>query len=241
LWQLAIASSGTNTSTGSFLLQQDLNRNAFGPYIGLDQITALYAGDSNYQLSVSAPIQLNVVSTSVSPDFIMAAQLNQVTVQSESSATVGINLAPQNEFSGSVALTCAPSSSQITCSLNPSTVMVNGQATATLTITAAEQASGLVPPKPQRRSSWPVALGLFAFGFILVGGQAQRKLRRNSLLGLCLFAAMLMISCGGGGSTGTSITIPPSNPPPTLVSYSVVVTGAANGITHNAKVIVAVQ
>jgi subtilase family serine protease len=240
LWEVALASSGTNASTGSFLLQQVPNRNAFGPDIGVDQITAVYAGDSNYQLSVSAPIQLNVVSTSVSPDFIMAPQINRLTVQSGNSATVAINLAPQNEFSGAVALTCAPSSSQITCTLSPSTVTVNSQATATLTISAAAQASVLVPPMPQRRSSWPVAAGILAFGFFFVGGQAQRKLRRCLLLNLCIFAAMLTISCGGGGSP-TSITIPPSTPPPTLVSYGVVVTGTANGIVHNAKVIVAVQ
>jgi subtilase family serine protease len=240
LWEVALVSSGTNASTGTFLLQQVPNHNAFGPDIGVDQITAVYAGDSNYQLSVSAPIQLNVVSTSVSPDFIMAPQINQVTVQSGNSATLAINLAPQNEFSGAVALTCAPSSNQITCTLNPSTVTVNGQTTATLTITAAAQTSGLVQPMRDRRANWLAAACILAFGSFFVGGQAQRKLRRSLLFGLCLFAATLTISCGGGGSP-TSITIPPSTPPPTLVSYGVVVTGTANGIVHNAKVIVAVQ
>ena len=43
LWEVALASSGTNASTGSFLLQQVQNRNAFGPDIGVDQITAVYA------------------------------------------------------------------------------------------------------------------------------------------------------------------------------------------------------
>jgi Pro-kumamolisin, activation domain/Bacterial Ig-like domain (group 3) len=243
LWQLPIASSSLNTSTGSFLLQQDPNHNSFGPYIGLDQITAVYLGDSNYQLSVSAPIELNVVFPSVSPDFIMAPQVNQVTVQSGSSATVAINLAPQNEFSGTVALTCAPSSSQITCGLNPSSVMVNGQATATLTITAAAQTSGLAPQMPQRRTSWPVAAGILVFGFFVVGGQAQRKLRGRLLFSLCIciFAAALTISCGGGGSSTTPITILPSTPPPTLVTNSVMVTGTANGVVHNAKVTVVVQ
>ena len=239
LWQLLLASSGPNTSTGSVLLQQNPNHNAFGPYIGLDQITALYTGDSNYRLSVSAPIQLNVVSTSVSPDFILAPQLNQITVQSGSSGTVAINLAPQNEFSSAVALTCVPSSSQITCSLNPSTVTVSGQATATLTITAAAQTTGLVPSKCPRQSGWPVAAGILAFGFFLGGGQGHRKRRRSLLLSLCIFTAILMISCGGG-STTTPTPTPTPTPAPTLVSYSVVVTGTANGIVHNAKIAVVV-
>jgi subtilase family serine protease len=239
LWQLPIASSSLNTSTGSVLLRQNPNHNAFGPYIGLDQLTAVYAGDSNYQLSVSAPIQLSVVSTSVYPDFILAPQVNQITVASGNSATLAINLAQQNEFSGAVALTCAPSSSQITCSLNPSMVTVNGQATTTLTITAAAKTSGLVPPR--RRSGWPVAVGMFVFGFLFVGGEAQRKLRQSLVLGFCIFAAMLTISCGGGASKTTTTIITTSNPPPTLATYSVVVTATGNGITHNTTVVVAVQ
>jgi Pro-kumamolisin, activation domain/Bacterial Ig-like domain (group 3) len=236
-FSIGLTPSGPNAATGSYSIP-DFNSDF---YFGLNQFVAVYGGDPTYQGSVSAPVQVTVADASVIPDFIMAPQLNQITVQSGNSSTVAINLAPQNEFSGAVALTCAPSSSQITCSLNPSTVTVNSQATATLTITAAAQASALVPPMPQRRSSWPVAAGILAFGIFFVGGQAQRKRRRSLRLSLCLFAAMLTISCGGGGSTTTSITIPPSNPPATLISYSVVVTAVGNGIMHNAKLIVAVQ
>jgi subtilase family serine protease len=235
-FSITLTPSSSNAATGSYSIP-DYN-NDF--YFGLNQFVAVYGGDPTYQGSVSAPMQVAVVDAGVIPDFIMAPQLNQITVQSGNSATVAINLAPQNEFSGAVALSCAPSSSQITCSLNPSTVTVNGQATATLTITAV--ASGLAPPMPQRRSSWPAAsAGILAFGFFFMGGQAQRKLRRSLLLSLCIFAALLTVSCGGGSPTTTPITIMPSSPPPTLVPYSVVITGTANGVTHNAKVLVAVQ
>ncbi|MGO9087239.1 MAG: Ig-like domain repeat protein [Terriglobales bacterium] len=242
LWQLGIVSSGPNTSTGSFSLQQNPNLNAFGPYIGLDQITAVYLGDSNYQLSVSAPIQLNIVSTSVFPDFIVAPQVNQMTVQSGSSATVGINLAPQNGFSGPVALTCAPSSSQVTCSLNPATVTVNGPATTALTITVAAQALGLPAHSDRYPDSgspgWLGVSGGFMFASVLVGGLRSRKRRLATLL-LGLFAALFFAT--GCGSGGGSQNIQPPPPPPTLTTYSVVVSAAAaNGIVHNTKITVVV-
>jgi hypothetical protein len=82
---------------------------------------------------------------------------------------------------------------------------------------------------------------MLAFGFFLVGGQAHRKLRRSLLLSLCIFTAILMISCGGGPTTTPAPTPTPTpTPAPTLVSYSVVVTGTANGIVHNAKIAVIV-
>lgn len=242
LWQLGLASSsGPNTSTGSFVLQQNYNLNAFGPYIGLDQITAVYLGDSNYQLSVSAPIQLNIVSTSVSPDFTMAPQLNQIAVQSGNSATMAINLAPQNEFSGAVALTCASSSSQVTCSLNPSSVTVSGPATAALTITVAAQAVVFSHPyrDPGSRLAWLSASGGFMFASVLVGGLSNRKRKLAMLFSLGLFAALFLAA--GCGSGGGSHSIPPPPPPPNATTYSVVVSAtAANGIVHNAKIAVVV-
>jgi hypothetical protein len=58
------------------------------------------------------------------------------------------------------------------------------------------------------------------------------------LLSLGLLAAMLATSCGGAISKSSPTPTP--TPAPTLVSYSVVVTGTANGIIHNAKITVVV-
>jgi hypothetical protein len=237
--------SGANTSTGSAQIFQVPNMNAFGVYVGLEQIVGDYFGDSVNQGSISSPVTLNVVSTSVSPDFILAPQVNQLTVQSGSSATVAINLAPQNEFSGAVTLSCAPSTSQITCSVNPSTATLNGSATATatLTIAAAAQTTALAARKHGEWANWPVGTGMLAICLFLAGGRAHRRLRRSMLLSLCLLATMLTISCsggvnssgGGGGGGGGGSTAPP-----VLVTYSVLVTGTANGIVHNAKITVVV-
>ncbi len=237
IWSMGLTASGPNTATASVLIQQVPNLNAFGPWIGEVPIVATYLGDSAHQGSVSPPILLNVVSSNVSPDFGLAAEVDQLTIQPGSSATVAIDLASINEFNSTAALTCAPSSSQITCSLNPSTVTVNGRATATLTIAAAAQTAALAPLNPQKESRWPMGAGLLAFGLFFVGGRAHRKFRWSMWLALGILATTLTISCGGGGSKTPP---PPPPPPPTLVSYNVLVTGTANGIVHNAKITVVV-
>jgi hypothetical protein len=242
---ISLAPSGPNTSTGTYSLPNTGSTYFFGS----NQITAVYGGDTTYRGSVSAPVQLNVISTTVTPDFILAPQINQLTVQSGSSATEAINLAAQNEFSGAVTLSCTPSSSQITCSVNRASVTLHGAATSTLTITVAGKAAELAAPRQNGPAKWPVDAGMLAVCLFLAGGRAHRRLRRSMLLSLCLLAAMLTISCsggnggngggtgggrgGGGGGGGTT-------PPAVLVTYRVVVTGTANGIAHNAKITVVV-
>ena len=234
-----LTSSGPNTATGTYSIP-DFN-NDF--YFGLNQFIVVYGGDPTYQGSVSAPLQVTVVSTTVFPDFILAPQLNQLTVQSGNSANVAINLAPQNEFSGAVTLTCVPSSSQVTCSLHPSTVTVSGPATATLAIAVAAQAVGLPAhshhPDSGSRFGWLGACGGFLFASVLVGGLSNRKRRLAMLLSLGLFAALFFAAgCGGGGQ---NVQPPPPPPPPNATTYSVVVSAtSANGIVHNAKIAVVV-
>jgi len=73
--------------------------------------------------------------------------------------------------------------------------------------------------------------------FVLLGGLSDDKRKRSRLRALGLFAALaLFVSCGG-----SSTTPPPPPPPPPAATYNVVVSGTANGIVHNAKVLVVVQ
>jgi hypothetical protein len=59
------------------------------------------------------------------------------------------------------------------------------------------------------------------------------------LLGAGLFAALMLVpGCGSGGQNQQQQQ---QLPPATATSYNVVVTGTANGIIHNAKVLVMVQ
>jgi len=200
---------------------------------GANPMTAIYYGDSNYQPSSSNVVDVNVAQVS-SADFMLAPQGSQITVQAGSSGNVGVNLISVNNFNASVTLTCTPSSSNISCSVNPASPMVNGATTATVTVNATAQAAGSLP-RPSGRAGWLGAGSGLICAFVLLGGLADGKRKRSMLFWLGLFAALAFVmSCGGSTST---------NPPPPVPTafYNVVVTGTANGITHNAKVMVAVQ
>ena len=206
---------------------------------GVNQITAIYNGDTNYAPSTSSTVTLNV--TQSGGDFTLAPQLPQITLKSGTSGTVGLNLTSLSNFSGSVGLSCTPSSSQITCGVSPSSATLNGAATATLTVTASATASaqtaGLSPRGvPGSRRTWLGPGVGFVLAFVLLTGFTNRRRRFAVLLGLGLIATLILLpGCGGGQSHQ------PPPPPQNATAYSVVVTGTANGITHNAKVVVMVQ
>ena len=202
---------------------------------GPNQITAIYLGDANYQPSTSNVV--NIMATQTVGDFTIAPQLPQITVAPGSSGTVGLNLASLSNFNGVVSLTCATSSSNVSCGVNPPAPTLNGTATAMLTINASAQAAGLLVP-PRSRQSWLGVEGGFVFAAVLLGGFVNRKRGLSKLLSVGLFAALFVAAgCGGGGSQN----VQPPPPPPNGVAYSVVVSATANGIIHNAKITVIVR
>jgi subtilase family serine protease len=204
---------------------------------GTNQITAIYDGDSNYQPSFSNAVNLAVVQGG--GNFLLAPQQPQVLVKPGSSASAGVNLSALNNFNGNVALTCTPSSSQITCSVNPSFLTLNGAANVTLTVNAAMQSGALHSPKGVIRG-----LGLgssFIVVSIVLGGFQHRKRRMLSILTLGLFAALVVsVGCGSGSSNQQQQRQPPPNPSNSS-TYNVIVSATANGVVHNAKVLVLVQ
>jgi Pro-kumamolisin, activation domain/Bacterial Ig-like domain (group 3) len=204
--------------------------------VGTSQLKVVYSGDSVYQSSAfSQPYQFTI--NVGSPDLLLAPQLRQLTVQPGSSATMGFNLGALNAFNGTVALTCTPSSSQITCTISPSTVNLSTRASATLTIKSLAQSSSAARSNPQKSHRWPVAFGALAFGLFFVRRARRNALWRTILLSLCFVASFGAVSCGGGSSSGSN---PP--PPPTYAAatYSAVVTATANGLAHNAVITVVV-
>jgi len=230
---LGLTASGPNGATGITIGP------AYAEYFdyGQNQVIGIYSGDGVYQSSVSAPITFDYVVPGM-PDFMLAPQLTQVTVPSGSSATVGFNLNSLYSFNASVALSCSSSTTQVTCSLNPSTVTVNGQATTTLTINAAAT-TAQAASKQQVPTRWPIMAGMLSFGLLFLGRRARCKLQRTLLLGLGLFAALTATGCNSIYENAQGSTSP-LTPPPTLVTYNVVVTGVTNGIVHNAKITVVI-
>jgi hypothetical protein len=227
---LTPASSGA-TSTATFQIGQGWFWNN-----GANPMTAIYYGDGNYQPSSSNSVTVNVTQTSTA-DFTMAPQQPQINMQSGGSGTVGVNLASLNSFNGVVTLACTPSSGNITCGVNPASPTLNGTTTATVTVNSIAQPPATSLPSHSSLAGWLGAGSSLIGAFVLLAGFSDGKRKRRPLRVLGLFAGLAFaVSCGGG--SGNSMQ---KEPPLPLATYTVLVSGTANGIVHNAKVLVVVQ
>jgi len=232
LFQLIPAASGASASTTVSLPSQYLWAN------GANQITAVYSGDGNYLPSTSAVVTVNVVQGG--SNFTLAPQGPQIAVASGSMGTIGLSLGSVNNFNGSVALTCAPSSSQFSCSLSPASTALNGAASATLTVTA--MIPGTTAKLSQgtgKKRGWLGGGAALAFCVLLVLPVGRRRWMSLFCQSIVL-GAFLLASCGGGGGGGGGSNPPPVNGTP-AGTYTVLVTGTANGIVHNTVVSVVVH
>jgi len=230
LYQLNPASSGASASFTLALPSEYFWAS------GANQITAVYSGDGNYLPSTSAVATVNVDQGG--NDFTLAALSPQVAVASGSAGSVGINLESINNFSGSVTLTCTPSSNQFSCIVNPATSALNGTASAILTVTAMlPGTTAKLSPTLRERRGWFGGGGAIALCIIVV--LPLRKRRWISLICLpVLLGAFFLAGCGGGGGGGSNL--PPVNGTPPG-AYTVLVTGTSNGIVHNAVINVVVH
>jgi subtilase family serine protease len=201
---------------------------------GANQLQTVYWGDQANGPSLSNVV--NFTATQSAGDFMLAPQSPLITLQPGASGTVLLNLQSESNFNGTVAMSCTPSSTDFSCSVN-SAVALNGAATATLVINATEQTAALVQPMRSGQAHWPMAAGMLAFVLFLTGGKARRNLVRNLLLGFALVVAFSVSGCGGGSSGGGKGGGGNNTPAGT---YNVVVTATANGIVHNTKITVIV-
>ncbi|MGO9086093.1 MAG: Ig-like domain-containing protein [Terriglobales bacterium] len=236
---VTLAPSGPNSASGS-------SGSAVGDYfnLGLNQITAVYTGDSTYQESVSAPIILTAVEAGTTPDFTLAPQVPQFVVPEGGSANTSINLASVFAFSGAVSLSCTTSSTVVGCTVSPSSVNLSGTAKVTLTVnsTARTTAMSTDAPRSKRWTFWlsggAVFLGCCFLGGFSRGNSGKRRMGMMAIAASVFLS--LTVACGGGQST-TKVITPPQQPPNPLITYSVVVSAAGNGIVHNTTVSVSVQ
>lgn len=203
------------------------------------QVLANFQGFGNYEPSKSATVPLTVMQT----NFAMSLGASNMTIKSGQSGTVPILLGGPNGGSVTLSLACQPSSSQIACSVNPSSPSVNGSMTATLMVNAFVPSTATADLHTSRglHAGYFVAGTTFASAFGLLFVLPHRKRRTRTLLGLALAASVCFLaSCGAGGSSSTTPP-PPSNINATAGTYTVLVTGTSSGVTHNAKLTILVQ
>jgi subtilase family serine protease len=148
-------------------------------------------------------------------------------------------------FSGTVDLTCQPSSAsaQITCSISPTSVTVstNG-ATATMTIstTAPHVLPGASASLAPHGWGWLATSGSVLFGGVFLVGVPLNRRRRIAGLGVMLLVCFAAgAGCGGGSSSSSS----PKNVGTAAGNYSITVTATSTSpaLSHTADVSVTVH
>jgi hypothetical protein len=231
---IALTAASGGTSTASYYFD---NSSASLPQ-GNNPVVITYSGDPAY-----APSQFGLSLNNPLSDFSMVPQNPTVTVAGGATGTATLNLGSINGFNAAVSLACtAPTG--MSCTLNPASVTVNGNTTATLTINASAPASSV---KSARRMEWLAASsGAALAGVFLLGLPARRRRWRSMLSLVCLAMLAAGIGCGGGG--GSSSTPPPTTPPPVTGAtptpagaYTIVVTGTQGSmLTHAIAVTVIV-
>lgn len=202
--------------------------------VGMDSITAMYAGDLNNSGSTSAVL----TETVNAPTFTLSTPTTPAPVLAGVGASSTFTATPNSgsTFAGAVTFSCAFAPPDPTLT-NTSCVFNTGQATSTqiaagsgatpvtLTISTVGPNTGTGAQLRRRadsRSSSPwLPLTLPVAGFVMLGlmrGKvSKRASKRSAIVLMCFSLAMIafMMACGGGGSSTTppppaSVTVSPS-------------------------------
>jgi hypothetical protein len=158
------------------------------------------------------------------------------------SGTSTITVSALNGFTGTVNLTCSPSSAsaQISCSLNPASLdmssgTTNNIKTSTLNITTVAKFE--TPFQWKRTGTWFATTGGL-FAAVLLGGISSRCRRLAGTIAL-LVVVLAAVNCGGsgggGGGGGGGGTGTPAG------TYTITVTGTSGSISRATTVSLVVQ
>ncbi len=225
-------SAATALSGGAYSIKIPANSLA----IGSDTLTLTYSGDGTYATGT------NTASETVTPPPSYAvASTTPAAVAKGAPATAIVTVTGSNGYAGTVALTCALTSSPTgasnlpTCSgssVTLSSATTSATANVTITTTAAT-ASLMHPDRPNsaRNRTALAGLGVAGLGLLaLFGIPAQRRKWRNLVGMIALLVALgSLAACGGGGGGGSnSSSGSTSNPGTTAGAYTFTVTGSGN-------------
>jgi hypothetical protein len=192
-----LGSAGLSGNSASFATSQLA--------VGTHTITAVYAGDGNYNPNTAAGIGVTV--TTLPAAFSLTAGTSSVSLSRGQNGAVALTLAANASFSGAVNLSCSGLPSKATCLVNPTSVTLaqGGSATATLVIgTTSGKAANQAPGLPWQRGAGGTAS--LALAAVIVMGRRRRAALRKwmSLAVLLAGAGAMMLSGCGGDSTPTA-------------------------------------
>ncbi len=198
---------------------------------GTDSLTVSYGGDSNYGAGTGS------ANVTVAASAYALAATAPAAVSPGSSATSTISLNSSTFYTGTVALTCALTTSPAGASDVPGcsvssggTIAVNagtpgGTGTVTVTTTAATTAMH----KPHA-GGWNEAEGGVVLALLMLFGIPARRRGWRAMLGAVVLLATLgsLAACGGGGGSSSGGGGGGGNPGTTAGSYTFTVTGTGN-------------
>lgn len=199
--------------------------------------------------TVTVPIDVTGSTTAASPSFALSSTAVSIALPA-TSGTSTITVTPSGGFTGTVALSCAVTSSPSSVTVAPTCTVkqppaISGTAavtgTLTFNVTAATSAAVHYPLQRILRIGGG---GTLAALFFLIVPVRRRKGQAFFAVLLCLVVAGAASGCGVGTAskgtgtgtgTGTVTTTSPAG------SYTVTVTGTSGSITATTKVAVTVQ
>jgi hypothetical protein len=195
---------------------------------GTNDLAVQIANNSGPQL-----VLLFNTSTPIAPGFtITAGSGGTATVAAGTPATYTLSLSGTGGFTGNVALSCSGAPTGATCSVAPTTVMVNGTKAASATVTVTSTARSELLPVGFRNSPTQI-LGkpllvisslLASILLILILKLSRVSRPRHFAFGaLAATLTLLLVSAGCGGS----MSPPPSGGGTPAGTYTIVVTATA--------------
>src|SRR3989441_4976581 len=229
------------SGTGALLVDKAANTNQSGAAAAVAHAQALSdPGMGNGRLDILQAVQA-LSPPAVNPDFTVSAAPSTAIVVAGQPANYTVSVGPVGAFSQTVTFSCAGAPAEATCSVSPSSVMLDGTNPVTVTLTVNTTARSVSAPGSRPRlvpPALPWVLVTACAAWLLVWAMLyslRQASRRRFGLGAAaaVLAALVCISCG---STGSGPTTPPQGTPPGSSTISVTGSGGSGAIQHTTPV-----
>jgi len=179
--------------------------------VGTHSVTAIYAGDANFNPATSSAVGITI--SALSPAFSLTGTPTTLSLGSGANGVITLGIAANASFSGVVNLACSGAPANATCTVNPGSVTLAAGQTATATLVI-----GTTTTRAELRGSatpWGTSSAVASLA-VLCGAFFGRRKRMRVLvvlaLGVMLSLGTLLTGCGKGGQTApatgpTSFTV----------------------------------
>jgi len=184
---------------------------------GAHTVSAAYTGDPDYLASASASLTVTIA------DYRVETGSSGLTLSPGTSAPVVLTVQALGGFAGTVSLSCSSDAGGPSCSVVPSSVVLDSSATtatATLTVSTTPVQIASTASRPPRRDGFggPGAAASLLGGALVL---ASRRRRWSGAMPLLLACCVAGAGCGGHGGSDAAPAVAPG-------TYVVFVHGASD-------------